>query len=316
MEAAAAAGRAALAEGDPVDAVEAAVNDLERNPAFNAGVGSKLQHDGVPRPEAAVMRSDLAAGSATGLVDVVEPVSVARDVMERTNATQIAAPFSVRLAEHWGHEFGDLRVDRAKAAWQAAFTDAPDDTAALLAWLRERDEPPDDWDEKPPDRDDESAHDTGLDPDVADGDGGPAGETVGAVAVDADGRLCAGTSTGGRTRQLRGRVGDTPQIGAGTYCNADIAVSATGRGESILATVLARRVAEGHARNEAYVRAALDRFDSAVPGVAGVVSVTDAGRVAVDHTSDDMAWTIVRGPPTESDGDGARSGDRTENENP
>ncbi|MGH8090934.1 MAG: isoaspartyl peptidase/L-asparaginase family protein, partial [Rudaea sp.] len=74
--------------------------------------------------------------------------------------------------------------------------------------------------------------------------------TVGAVALDKDGRLAAGTSTGGMTDKRFGRVGDSPIIGAGTYANAGCAVSGTGWGEFYLRTVAAHeicmRVSEMH----------------------------------------------------------------------
>lgn len=256
-------GAARLETGSVVDAVETAVREMETDPAFNAGRGSKLQADGRARPEAAVMTADRSAGAATGLSGVVHPLSVARNVMERTNTVTVAAPFSVELAERWGHEFGTLVTQHRAREWRETFADAPEDPLDLVAWLRDRD---------------------------------AGGGTVGCVAVDDDGDLCAGTSTGGRTNQLRCRVGDTPQVGAGTYCDERVAVSTTGRGESIVATLLARRVAEGHERGRADpVGAALDHFDATVPGVAGVIAVTADGEVGVDHTAEGMASAVVEG---------------------
>jgi beta-aspartyl-peptidase (threonine type) len=68
--------------------------------------------------------------------------------------------------------------------------------------------------------------------------------TVGAVALDLDGNLAAGTSTGGMTGKRWGRVGDTPLIGAGTYAaNDSCAVSATGHGEFFIRATVAHEIA-------------------------------------------------------------------------
>jgi beta-aspartyl-peptidase (threonine type) len=66
--------------------------------------------------------------------------------------------------------------------------------------------------------------------------------TVGAVALDKDGNLAAGTSTGGMTNKKYGRVGDAPIIGAGTYANEMCAVSATGWGEFFIRLGVARDI--------------------------------------------------------------------------
>ena len=67
--------------------------------------------------------------------------------------------------------------------------------------------------------------------------------TVGAVALDAAGRLAAGTSTGGTTAKLAGRIGDSPLAGAGTWADGQCAISATGIGEYFIRTGFAHRIA-------------------------------------------------------------------------
>jgi beta-aspartyl-peptidase (threonine type) len=109
-----------------------------------------------------------------------------------------------------------------------------------------------------------------------------AGDTVGAVAVDADGRLAAATSTGGIPRKLSGRVGDSPLPGAGVYADAACAVSASGPGEAIMRAVASHEVAAairhgGRALAEA-VTGALGR----VRGRAGLIAVGAAGEPAID----------------------------------
>jgi isoaspartyl peptidase/L-asparaginase-like protein (Ntn-hydrolase superfamily) len=89
--------------------------------------------------------------------------------------------------------------------------------------------------------------------------------TVGAVAVSADGRFAAGTSTGGRAGQLPGRVGDTPIPGAGLWAWPGCGVSATGTGEAFVLAGFSRLVAEQHASGEklsAALRLALETVAS------------------------------------------------------
>jgi beta-aspartyl-peptidase (threonine type) len=67
--------------------------------------------------------------------------------------------------------------------------------------------------------------------------------TVGAVALDKQGNITAGTSTGGMTNKKYGRIGDAPIIGAGTYANSQVGISATGWGEYFIRTTAARTIA-------------------------------------------------------------------------
>jgi beta-aspartyl-peptidase (threonine type) len=105
-----------------------------------------------------------------------------------------------------------------------------------------------------------------------------AGGTVGAVAVDSNGVLAAGTSTGGMTLKLVGRVGDSPIVGAGNYASKHIAASATGTGEYVLRSLATRTIAE---RVEA--GATLDDAMTAVLAQLGREYDADVGFIAVDR---------------------------------
>jgi beta-aspartyl-peptidase (threonine type) len=118
------------------------------------------------------------------------------------------------------------------------------------------------------------------------------GETVGAVACDAAGHVAAATSTGGIGGKVRGRVGDSAVIGAGTYADDALgAASATGPGEAIIRVGLVRvalaRLATGDAP-EAAARAALAELQRRVGAEAGVILVDPAGRIGVAHTTPAM----------------------------
>lgn len=121
--------------------------------------------------------------------------------------------------------------------------------------------------------------------------------TVGAVALDAEGRLAAATSTGGMLLKLPGRVGDTPVPGAGTYATEHAAVSATGKGELTMRFVAAKSicdlVASGVHVQEAIGRV-LVRMRDTVGGDAGFISVGRDGSIGIDHGTPHMAaawWT-------------------------
>jgi beta-aspartyl-peptidase (threonine type) len=128
------------------------------------------------------------------------------------------------------------------------------------------------------------------------------GGTVGACAIDGDGHVAAATSTGGVTFKRRGRVGDSPLPGCGTYAD-DLAgaASCTGHGESIVRVTLARfavdRMRAGLAADAA-AWAAIDELGTRVRGTGGVILVDAAGRLGLAHNTPSMAWARadVQGP--------------------
>jgi L-asparaginase / beta-aspartyl-peptidase len=134
--------------------------------------------------------------------------------------------------------------------------------------------------------------------------------TVGAVCLDRDGNLAAATSTGGRLGQPRGRVGDSPIIGAGTWSDQNVAVSCTGEGESFIRAGAARHLATlvgtGERLDDA-AAAALDEVKS-LGGTGGLIAVDARGSLVVPFTTEVMprgTWSAGREPRTyviESDG--------------
>jgi len=116
--------------------------------------------------------------------------------------------------------------------------------------------------------------------------------TVGAVALDGEGRLAAATSTGGTLLKLPGRVGDTPLPGAGTYATRDAAVSATGKGELTMRVLAAKSIcdlaAAGIPVQEA-LRRVLDAMRNTVGGDAGFIAVGRDGSIGIDHGTRHMA---------------------------
>ncbi len=248
LDAARAAGKAA---SDPVDAVRAAVRELEADDRFNAGVGGAVQADGVVRTDAGLMTGAGACGAACNMAGVAHAVEVAHGVATRTPHVLLAGREARAFAAGVGVDTDrDLGTEETRERYREA--DPPDLDAPLadrLDWIR--------------------AHFGGTD-------------TVGAVATDGAG-LAAATSTGGRWFALAGRVGDVPQVGAGFYATGAAAASATGEGEAIARYALARRVVEAVGDGEAPQHAAdrvLRGFETVTAGRAGVIVVDEAGRTA------------------------------------
>lgn len=263
----------------PLDAVESAVRVLERDEQFNAGRGSAVQADGQVRVDAGVMTSNREVGAVASLTGVEHAVSVARAVCEETPHVLLAGVGGEAFAEHVGVETG---VDLTTASTRERFAAAnpPEETSAQLAWVR-----------------DHFGDDAGgADPTIG---GGEAAEkdhdTVGAVAGDGE-RFAAATSTGGRWFALAGRVGDVPQAGSGFFCSPVGGASATGAGEDITRTTLARRAVDRlEAGDDAQTAAetALERFVEETDSRAGVIVLSREG-VGSAFNSEAMQTSVRR----------------------
>lgn len=126
------------------------------------------------------------------------------------------------------------------------------------------------------------------------GPGGPGSNTVGAVALADDGTMAAATSTGGIVGQWSGRVGDTPLPGAGTYADARVAFSGTGKGEAFIRAVAGKSLAaalEYGVGLEQAARATLKAVRAA-GGFGGLIAVTAAGEIAVAYDTEEMSYAI------------------------
>jgi beta-aspartyl-peptidase (threonine type) len=275
-------------EATPTEAVVAAVNVLERDERFNAGVGSAVQSDGIPRTDAGLMTDDREVGAACAMPGVRDAVDVARVVAEETPHVQVAGVHAVDLADDFGVETGvDLWTDATRERWERMEEAAPPATAPAgehLDWVRERfgrsgagTAVPDASGEA---RDDGDDHDH---------------DTVGAVARDHD-RLAAATSTGGRWAALAGRVGDVPQVGCGFYCSRAGGASATGAGEDIARVTMARRaVAHLEMGRDATDAAALavEELADYTGAEAGVIVLDNGGGVGEAYNSDAMQTALA-----------------------
>jgi L-asparaginase / beta-aspartyl-peptidase len=219
METALHTGYDLLKEGkSSIDAVEATIRIMEDSPLFNAGKGSVFSHDGVNEMDAAIMNGkDLSCGSITGVRTIRNPISTARLVMEKSEHVFLSGRGAEEFARLNGVAMEDPSYFYTEHRWQQLQEALKKDSIQL--------------DHTPPSA---SLHDP---EDFKFG-------TVGCVALDSEGNLAAGTSTGGLTNKKFGRIGDSPLIGCGTYAgNESCAVSCTGRGEDFIRNTVAADIA-------------------------------------------------------------------------
>lgn len=191
--------------GSALDAVEAAVVILEDDPVFDAGFGSHLNLDGRVECDAIVMDgTTLRAGAAAALQRIRNPIRLARAVLGHCPHMMLVAEGAERFAKQHGIALCSPK-DLVSAAERKAWSHCKGDKHAASH---------------------HRGHEQG---------------TVGAVAMDREGRLFAATSTGGTCCKLPGRVGDSPLIGCGCYADAEAGgVSCTGYGEAIMKIVMAK----------------------------------------------------------------------------
>lgn len=247
-------------DGSAMDAVETAVKHLEDSPLFNAGKGSVFTNDGTHEMDAAIMDGNtLDAGAVSLITGIKNPISLARDVMDKTEHVFMAGEGAMRFAKNIGYNienpeyfYDELRYQQ----WQAI---KDSDTFQL---------------------------DHSVKKDSKFG-------TVGAVACDKKGNIAAATSTGGMTNKRWGRVGDSPMIGAGNYANnKTCAVSCTGSGEFFIRGVVAYDVSclmehKGMSLEEA-AHEVIDKRVLEIGGDGGLIAVDTKGNIAMPFNTEGM----------------------------
>jgi beta-aspartyl-peptidase (threonine type) len=236
------------AGGSALDAVERAIRMMEDSPLFNAGKGAVFTHEGRNELDAAVMDgSSLAAGAVAGVIDIRNPITAARAVMEQSPHVMLTGSGASEFAAEKGLEIVDPSYFREESRFRE------------LQRALEKEK-----------------H-----------------GTVGCVALDMNGDLAAGTSTGGMTNKRYNRIGDVPIIGAGTYANnSTCAVSATGHGEFFIRYTVAHDISalmdyKGLSLDEAARVVVHDKLVKA-GGTGGIVSVDRKGNVSMPFNTEGM----------------------------
>jgi beta-aspartyl-peptidase (threonine type) len=259
------AGEVILKKGGPsLDAVEFAIRSLENNPLFNAGKGAVFTHTGKNEMDASLMNGkDLTAGAVAGVSNIKNPVSLARAVMEKSGHVFLAGPGAIEFAKKVHAEFENddyffvqMRYDQLQKAKES-------DTMLLDHTV----------------------------------DKFETGEkkfgTVGAVALDMQGNLAAGTSTGGMTNKKYGRIGDSAVIGAGTYANNNTcAISCTGHGELFIRSVVAYDISclieyKGLSLKEACDLVVMDKLVK-IGGEGGLIALDNKSNIELPFNSEGM----------------------------
>jgi L-asparaginase / beta-aspartyl-peptidase len=226
MTAAAAKGQQVLeAGGSATDAVDAVIQTMEDNPLFNAGRGAVFTAEGRNELDSSIMDgATLKAGAVAGVTRTRHPISLARAVMEKSPHVMLSGAGADAFAVAAGLE----QVDPAFFFTERRWTGLEKQLNTLRLPIPTR-----------PINAPSPGVNISEGPLIDDHRFG----TVGVVALDRDGNIAAGTSTGGTTAKRWGRVGDSPIIGAGTYAdNNSCAVSATGTGEYFIRLTVARSI--------------------------------------------------------------------------
>ncbi len=200
--------------GSSVDAVIAAIVIMEDSPLFNAGKGAVFTHSGRNELDASIMDgSTRMAGAVAAVTTIRNPIRAAHAVMTQSPHVMLIGHGAEAFAAEKGLDIVDPAYFHTEFRWNQLQKAIKQERILL-------------------------DHDADSVIPLPDHD--PKRGTVGAVALDRNGNLAAGTSTGGLTNKRFGRVGDSPIIGAGTYAdNRSVAVSATGTGEMFIRTAAA-----------------------------------------------------------------------------
>ncbi len=238
--------------------MEAAIAVLEDDPVFDAGIGSHLNLRGKVQLDAILMDGEtLEAGAVAAVERIRNPIRLARRVLEASRHILLVAEGAEEFAREQGMPL--CLPDELITEWQ------------LAAWLRCRD------------AGHSSAHHFAS----------PQG-TVGAVAIDATGRIAAGTSTGGTCCKYPGRVGDTPLIGCGCYADSTAGgASSTGLGEAIMKIVMAKSAIEllrGGAEPQAAAARMIQLLGERGRGAGGVILLDCQGRIGACFNTPQMAY--------------------------
>jgi L-asparaginase / beta-aspartyl-peptidase len=258
-------GYAILAKnGTAIEAVEATIKVLEDSPLFNAGKGSVFTSEGKNEMDAAIMDgSNMKAGSVAGVKTIKNPIAGARMVMEKSEHVMLSGDGADAFAKKMGLEIVDQKYFYDEKRWKQL-------QDVLNA--EKKAEPVKD-----------------IDPSIKDKKHG----TVGCVALDKNGNLAAGTSTGGMTNKKYGRIGDAPIIGAGTYANNNTcAVSCTGHGEYFIRYTVAGSVSAmmeyGKAKLPVAANTMIKKVLVKAGGEGGLIAIDKDGNVTMPFNSAGM----------------------------
>ncbi len=243
------------------ETVEKVVCSLENDGTFDAGRGSHLNADGIIELDASIMDGKtLRCGAVASVHHIKNPISLARKIMDESEHILLVGNGAENFALEHGiqlHSYRELVSPRELKKWKAF--QASDDFTTKDAFRKKQ-----------------------------------PSDTVGAVAMDGEGNISVGTSTGGTFNKHPGRVGDSPLIGCGSYADNEVGgVSTTGWGEAMIKIVMAKTVIdllEFHNGNidEAATKG-IELLKRKVDGYGGVIVMNTKGEVGVAYNTPRMA---------------------------
>lgn len=248
--------------GSSIDAVEKTIHFMENSPLFNAGKGAVFTHDGKNEMDASIMTGkDQNAGAVGGVTNIKNPISAARAVLEKSEHVMMVGRGAEIFAEQKGVETITPEYFRTERRWNSLQNALKSEKGESI--LSE-------------DEDKDKKH-----------------GTVGCVALDKNGDITAGTSTGGMTNKKHNRIGDSPIIGAGTYAdNATCGVSCTGHGEYFIRYTVARDIAALMEYGDKTLAEAAEQIINKKlvekGGTGGIVSLDKDGNIAMNFNTAGM----------------------------
>ena len=250
-----------------VDAVAASIMIMEDSPLFNAGKGAVFTADGKNELDASIMYGkDKLAGAIAGVHTIKNPIKAAIAVMQKSEHVMLSGVGAEQFAKDQNLEIVNPKYFWTKDRWDG------------LQKLKQKEA------SNPAKKVSQNTLPESYEIDQKFG-------TVGAVALDKKGNIAAGTSTGGMTNKKYGRIGDAPIIGAGTYANAQVGISATGWGEYFIRATAARTIAAKMEYQNKDIKTAtqetIDEIEK-MGGDGGLIALDKDGNIAMPFNTAGM----------------------------
>ena len=236
-----------------IDAVEASVISMEDSGNFNAGVGSCLTIDRNVEMDASIMNGiDISAGSVGMVKDVINPIRLARHVMDHTNHVMLVSDGAIKLAKILGMYSNESKINAKN----------------FITYERLKQKIKKDLKSEPNTK---------------------YYDTVGSIAIDKEGNVAAAASTGGIWLKMSGRVGDAGVIGSGLYADNKLgAACATGHGEFIMRLCLCKYACDSNKHQDASLASKKSialltkKFGK---NTGGIITVDRNGNFGVSHNA-------------------------------
>ena len=242
--------------GTALEAVQRTINVMENSPLFNSGKGAVLNANGIADMDGKTLN----AGAISGVQHIKNPINLAFEVMDKSKHVMLSAMGAEEFAKQHELEFVEnsyFITDRRQRALDASKAKEQGFSANEFFLSNEK------------------------------------YGTVGCAALDKNGNLAAGTSTGGMTNKKFGRIGDSPIIGAGTYANnKTCAISATGHGEYFIRGVVAYDISammeyQGISLQKAAQRVIQKKLTE-MGGTGGIIGIDNRGKMVMEFNTPGM----------------------------